>query len=68
MFKTLVQKWIDLDGWSPDFQTYWETASPQLPKELRDFISNEIGINVVFQFNPNSILSKQKIGTHQLVS
>ena len=66
--KTLVQKWIDLDGWSPDFQTYWETASPQLPKELRDFISNEIGINVVFQFNPNSILSKQKIGTHQLVS
>ena len=52
--KTLVQKWIDLDGWSPDFQTYWETANPQLPKELRDFISNEIGINVVFQFQPSS--------------
>jgi len=65
--KILVQKWIDLDGWSPDFQTYWETANPQLPKELRDFISNEIGINVVFQFQPQSIASKQKLGTHRLV-
>ena len=65
--KTLVQKWIDLDGWSPDFQTYWETANPQLPKELRDFISNEIGINVVFQFQPSSIVSRQKLGTHSLV-
>jgi hypothetical protein len=65
--KTLVQKWIDLDGWSPDFQTYWETANPQLPKELRDFISNEIGINVVFQFQPSSVVSRQKLGTHSLV-
>lgn len=65
--KTLVQKWIDLDGWSPDFQTYWETANPQLPKELRDFISNEIGINVVFQFQPSSVISRQKLGTHSLV-
>jgi hypothetical protein len=65
--KTLVQKWIDLDGWNPDFQTYWETANPQLPKELRDFISNEIGINVVFQFQPSSVISRQKLGTHSLV-
>lgn len=65
--KTLVQKWIDLDGWSPDFQTYWETANPQLPKELRDFISSEIGINVVFQFQPSSVVSRQKLGTHSLV-
>jgi hypothetical protein len=65
--KTLVQKWIDLDGWSPDFQTYWETANPQLPKELRDFISNEIGINVVFQIQPSSVISRQKLGTHSLV-
>jgi hypothetical protein len=66
--KTLVQKWIDLDGWDPDFQTYWETTSPELPKELRDFISEEIGIDVIFQFQPSTIISQQNLGTHQLVS
>ncbi len=66
--KKLVQKWIDLDGWDPDFQTYWETADPQLPKELRDFIDNELGINVIFQFQPTGILTQQKLGRHQLVN
>ena len=66
--KTLVQKWIDLDGWSPDFQTYWETANPQLPKELRDFISNVVGIDVIYQVQPSGTVSQQKLGTHQLVS
>ena len=66
--KKIVQNWINLDGWSPDFQTYWETASPQLPNELRDFISNEIGIDVIFQFQPSSVKSVQKLGTHHLVS
>lgn len=66
--KKLVQQWVNLDGWSPDFQTYWQTASPQLPKELRDFISAELGIDVIFQFDPSSIKSKEKLGIHQLVS
>ena len=66
--KTIVQKWINLDGWSPDFQTYWETAYPQLPNELRDFISEEIGIDVVYQLQPYSIKSAQKLGSNQLVS
>lgn len=66
--KKLVQKWIDLDGWSPDFQTYWETANPQLPNELRDFISNVVGIDVIYQVQPSGTISQQKLGTHQLVS
>ena len=66
--KKLVQKWIALDGWSPSFQTYWETANPQLPKELRDFISNEIGIDVIHQFQSKSVTSQQKLGTQSLVS
>ena len=66
--KKLVQKWIDLDGWSPDFQTYWETANPQLPNELRDFISNVVGIDVIYQVQPSGTVSQQKLGTHQLVS
>ena len=64
----LVQKWIDLDGWSPNFQTYWKTANPQLPKELRDFISNEIGINVIHQVQPKSVVSQQTLGRHRLVN
>ena len=66
--KNIVQKWINLDGWSPDFQTYWESSSPQLPIELKDFISNEIGIDIVYQLQPYSIKSVQKLGRHQLVS
>ena len=66
--KKLVQKWINLSGWDPDFETYWETAYPRLPDELRNFISEQIGINVVNQFDPYNIKSVEKLGRHRLVT
>lgn len=42
--KTLIQSWVDLDSWDPDFITYWQTASPALPNELTSFLENELGI------------------------
>ena len=40
----VVQKWVETASWSPDFVSYWTTADPAIPSELKDFLAAELGI------------------------
>ena len=42
--KGVVQKWVETASWSPDFVSYWTTADPAIPNELKDFFAAELGI------------------------
>lgn len=42
--KGVVQKWVETASWSPDFVSYWTTADPAIPNELKDFLAAELGI------------------------
>lgn len=42
--KGVVQKWVETASWSPDFVSYWTTAVPSIPSELKDFLAAELGI------------------------
>ena len=42
--KGVVQKWVETASWSPDFVSYWTTADPAIPSELKDFLAAELGI------------------------
>ena len=42
--KGVVQKWVETASWNPDFVSYWTTADPAIPSELKDFLAVELGI------------------------
>ena len=42
--KGVVQKWVETASWNPNFVSYWTSASPSIPSELKDFLSEELGI------------------------
>lgn len=42
--KGVVQKWVETASWNPDFVSYWTTANPPIPSELKDFLAAELGI------------------------
>lgn len=44
--KKLIQSWVDLDSWDPDFVTYWQSSEKSLPDELTTFLDIELGIIV----------------------
>ena len=44
--KKLIQSWVDLDSWDPDFVTYWQSSEKPLPDELTTFLDIELGIIV----------------------
>lgn len=42
--KGVVQKWVETASWNPDFVSYWTSANPSIPSELKDFLAVELGI------------------------
>jgi hypothetical protein len=44
--KALIQSWVDLNSWDPDFVTYWQSSEKPLPDELTTFLDIELGIIV----------------------
>lgn len=42
--KNIINTWVNLDSWTPDFAGYWATADPPLPTELQNFIETYLGI------------------------
>lgn len=55
--KQLIQAWIDLESWTPDFVTYWQLSIIELPSELKSFIENELNIIIGYSLRPSSITS-----------
>jgi hypothetical protein len=42
--KGVVKKWVETASWNPDFVSYWTSANPSIPSELKDFLAAELGI------------------------
>jgi hypothetical protein len=40
----VVKKWVETASWNPDFVSYWTSANPSIPSELKDFLAAELGI------------------------
>ena len=63
----VVNDWVNLDSWSPDFATYWYNSEQSLPADLKDFIIS-IGIDISYHINSIGIVTKQAFGTPGLDS
>jgi len=44
--KNIIQSWVDLDSWYPDFESYWAVNEKTLPSELTQFLADEMDIIV----------------------
>lgn len=42
--KNVIQSWVDLDSWFPDFESYWAVNEKTLPSELLEFLADEMDI------------------------
>lgn len=42
--KSIIQSWVDLESWYPDFESYWTVNEKTLPTELNQFLINEMDI------------------------
>ena len=42
--KNIIQSWVDLDSWYPDFESYWAVNEKTLPEELTQFLADEMDI------------------------
>lgn len=40
----IINEWIRLTNWSPNFISYWQTNSSMMPDRLKEFLKNEMGI------------------------
>lgn len=42
--KNVINKWVTLSSWSPNFVSYWSDPSNVMPDPLKNFIETELGI------------------------
>jgi hypothetical protein len=63
----IVNDWVNLDSWDPDFATYWYNSQKPLPTDLKDFIIS-IGIDISYHIESTGIATKQVFGTARLDS
>lgn len=42
--KSIIQSWVDLESWYPDFESYWAVNERTLPTELNQFLIDEMDI------------------------
>jgi hypothetical protein len=40
----IINEWIKLTNWSPNFISYWQSNSSLMPVRLKNFLKNEMGI------------------------
>ena len=40
----IINEWIRLTNWSPNFITYWRNNSTMMPNRLKEFLKSEMGI------------------------
>ena len=40
----IINEWIKLSNWSPNFITYWQANSSMMPARLKEFLKTEMGI------------------------
>jgi hypothetical protein len=41
--KSVIDSWVQLDSWQPNFIDYWRTSSVAMPSRLREFLLEELG-------------------------
>lgn len=58
----IVNDWVNLDSWDPDFATYWYNSEIPLPNDLKNFIIS-IGIDISYHIESTGIATKQAFGT-----
>ena len=40
----IINEWIRLSNWSPNFISYWQSNSSMMPARLKEFLKTELGI------------------------
>jgi len=40
----VINEWVRLTNWSPNFISYWQSNSSMMPARLKEFLKNEMGI------------------------
>jgi hypothetical protein len=40
----IINEWIRLTNWSPNFISYWQSNSSMMPARLKEFLKTEMGI------------------------
>jgi hypothetical protein len=41
--KVMVDQWVQLDSWEPNFLSYWQTSIVEMPSRLREYLETELG-------------------------
>lgn len=42
--KSIIQSWVNMESWYPDFESYWAVNERTLPDELLQFLADEMDI------------------------
>jgi hypothetical protein len=41
--KAMINQWVQLDSWQPNFLQYWQTSVVPMPARLRKYLEDELG-------------------------
>ena len=41
--KEMIDQWVQLDSWQPNFLQYWQTSIVPMPDRLREYLEDELG-------------------------
>ena len=41
--KEMIDQWVQLDSWQPNFLQFWQSSPVEMPSRLRDYLETELG-------------------------